>query len=86
MSAGASKLLERMRKSKKGWNRTDIDTVLTGFGFRIENRGKHDKTWHPDYPQLLTFLPRHRHIHTYLVNQVIRLIDRLHEIEEAQND
>jgi hypothetical protein len=75
-----------MRGTKKGWNRTDIDTVLAGFGFRIEGRSKHDKAWHPDHPELLTFLPRHRYVHTYLVNQVIRLIDRLQEMEETQND
>ena len=83
MSSGDSKLLESMRRSSKGWKRRDLDSLLRQYGFVIENRAKHDKTYHPKHPELLTFLPRHNDIHSYVVKQVIRLIDRLLEKTEA---
>ena len=59
MSKKASKLLERMRQSKSGWKRNDLDALYLGFDFIIESGGNHDIVKHPDFPQLITVLPRH---------------------------
>ena len=80
MPSEAEKLLERMKRS-------DLERLYTGFGFRIEpGRGPHDKVFHPDFPQLITRLPRHRRVYEYLVTQAIRLIERLQELQKGQQE
>ena len=74
-----------MQNSKAGWKRKDIDSLLQGFGFIIDSGSKHDKAWHPDYPQLLTFLPRHRQIAIYVVNNALKLVDRLDDLKKESN-
>jgi hypothetical protein len=85
MPSKAEKLLEQMRNSKKSWKRTDLEALYTGFGFVISSTtGGHDKVTHPDFPQLITSLPRHRKIAIYNVVQAIRLIDKLKELEQGK--
>lgn len=83
-SKAAQKLLERMRRSKTGWKRDDVAQLYTGFGFTIQSGGSHDKVTHPDYPQLITSLPRHPKVHEYIVVQAVKNIDRLLELEKAK--
>lgn len=86
MGGEAVKLLERMRASRAGWKRNHLDRLYSGFGFIIKNgRGKHDKVYHPDHPELFTFIPRHTRIGEYNIDNAIKLICRLQEIEEAQH-
>ncbi|MDP1714136.1 MAG: hypothetical protein Q8L41_05265 [Anaerolineales bacterium] len=86
MGEEAVKLLEKMRVSKAGWTRNDLDRLYTGFGFIIKSgRGPHDKVYHPDYPFLITFVPRHRKLLEVYVSQAIKLIDRLKELQESQH-
>lgn len=89
MSKKATALLERMKRSKSGWKRVDLDTVYKGYGFKIEPRAKHDKVYHPDFPQLLTYLPRHRKLAIAYVEELILKIAQLEELlsrEEGKND
>jgi hypothetical protein len=88
-SKAAQKLLDRMRKSRSGWKRQEIDRLYEGYGFVIEPGGNHDKVSHPDYPQLVTSLPRHGRAHEYVVTQAIKNIDKFIELErekETQNE
>lgn len=62
MPPEASKLLERMRRSKDGWTRKDLDALYEGFGFKIRHGASHDIVSHEDYPQLRETLPRHRKV------------------------
>ncbi len=39
---------------------------------------------HPDYPELVTFLPRHNKIAKYLVTQAVRMVDRYLELEDEK--
>jgi len=78
-----------MRRSKAKWKRKDLDMLYKGYGFIIEPQSNHDKVWHPKYPQLVTFLPRHRTIAPHLVATAVKLIDSLNLLEqqeEAGND
>ncbi len=83
-SKKASKLLDAMRRSKAKWKRKDLVSLYEGYGFTIESRGKHDLVTHPDFPQLVTYLPRHNKVAKYLVVQAVRMVDRLNELKEAQ--
>lgn len=86
MGEEAVKLLEKMRVSKAGWTRNDLDRLYTGFGYIIKSgRGPHDKVYHPDYPFLITFVPRHRKLLEVYVSQAIKSIDRLKELQENQH-
>lgn len=86
MGEEAVKLLERMRASKSGWTRNHLDRLYIGFGFIIkEGRSPHDKVYHPDYPFLITFVPRHRKLLEVYVSQAIKLIDRLTELQKESN-
>lgn len=82
MSEKASKLLEKMRTSKANWKRHDLETLYLGFGFVIKSGTNHDIVSHPDFPQLVTYLPRHTKIAKYVVTQAVRLVDRLQELQE----
>jgi len=83
----AIKLLAKARASKAGWNRTKLDSLYVGFGFIIKNgRGPHDKVFHPDYPELFTWLPRHTKLGEYNIDNAIKLIERLQKKEEARRD
>ena len=84
MPSKASKLLEAMRRSKDKWKRKDLISLYKGYGFIIEPKSKHDMVTHPDYPELVTFLPRHNKIAKYLVSQAVRLVDRYLELEEEK--
>jgi len=82
----AVKLLERMRLSKSGWKRNHLDRLYEGFGFIIKHgKGKnpHDKVYHPDYPYLFTFIPRHHKLGEYNIENAIKLIDKLTTIRES---
>ena len=86
MGANASRLLEKARLSKAGWNRSKLDRLYEGFGFIIKTgSGPHDKVYHPKYPQLITWLPRHNKLGEYNIDNAIKLIDNLLKLEEAQN-
>jgi len=86
MPSKASKLLERARRSKNGWTRDEIDRLYKGYGFIIESGGNHDKVTHPDFPQLITALPRHKRVASYIVRQAIQLIDRLTELQDEEEE
>ena len=85
MSRKAENLLERMRNSKKGWKRKDLESLYTGFGFIIKNSGgPHDTVVHPEFPELITSLPRHKKLAVYIVSQAIKMVDRLKHLESTR--
>lgn len=77
MSSEAEKLLKRMRRSKAGWTRRDLDALYLGFGFVIRPGGKHDVVKHPDYPHLRTTLSRGSALAKGYISFAIKLIDDL---------
>lgn len=85
MPSKASKLLGQMRQKKTGWKRHDLESLYHGFGFVIKGGGSHDKVTHPEFPELITSLPRHGRIHEYMVVQAIKLIDRLEKLREERD-
>lgn len=66
-----------MRSSNAGWKRNDLDKLYEGFGFIIEHRKRHDKAFHPDYPQLFGMLPRHNPVGEAYIDKAIENIDKL---------
>lgn len=86
----ASKLLEKMRNSRAQWKRQDIVSLYRGFGFVVSPGGKHDKVFHPEFPQLVTFLPQHRKIAAAYVTVAVEIVDQLiklrQEKESASHD
>lgn len=81
----AEKLLERMRKSKSGWRRQDLDRLYKGFGFTITPGGSHDRVSHPDFPHLIN-LPRHNKLLVAYVAEAVKNIDRLKEIQKQKEE
>lgn len=86
MVSKAQKLLERMKQSKTGWKRRDLDTLFRGFGFIITHGANHDIIKHPDFPQLRTTLPRHTYLAKGYVEYAIELIDRLIELQRERGN
>jgi hypothetical protein len=87
-SKKAVDLLERMRHSKAGWKRKDLDTLYGGFGFVIRGGKSHDIVSHPDYPHLRDTLPRSKRVLKAYVKNAIRLIEELQRLqtEDKQHD
>ena len=84
MPSGASKLLDKARRSSAGWRRTELDAMLEGFGFTIIARTRHDMAFHEEYLQLKMMLPRHRKVNRFYVEQAVELIERLLELEQEK--
>ena|SRR5690349_16770992 len=86
MGSEAVKLLERMKASRSGWKRDQIDRLYEGFGFIIKSgNGPHDKVYHPDHPDLFAFVPRHTKVGEAYVENAIKLITRLQKREESKS-
>ncbi len=86
MTSSAQKMLEKMRLSKSGWKRADLDRLYKGFGFIMTHGASHDIVKHIEYPQLRTTLPRHNDIAKGYVQEAIRLIDSLLELQEKTRE
>jgi hypothetical protein len=86
MTTAAVKLLQRMRASKSGWKRADLDKLYAGFGFHIAHGTSHDIARHPNHPELRTTPPRHKFLAKGYVEYAIKLIDKLHELEKEAPD
>jgi hypothetical protein len=86
MTEKAKKLLERMRASQANWKRHDIETLYHGFGFVIKSGANHDLVFHPDFPQLVSALPRHAKIASYVVKQAVKLVDELIKLQENTDE
>ncbi|HEX9386982.1 MAG TPA: hypothetical protein VF918_11735 [Anaerolineales bacterium] len=84
MGAEAVKLLERMKASKSGWKRDHLDRLYEGFGFIIKHghgKNPHDKVYHPDHPELFTFVPRHTKVGEVYIDKAVKLVTRFQEME-----
>lgn len=81
MARKASDLLEAMRRSQSNWKRRDLEALYRGFGFRIRVGAKHDITIHTKYPELRGTLPNHKSFAKGYINQAVKLIDQLRELE-----
>jgi DNA-binding GntR family transcriptional regulator len=81
MTQKAKKLLDRMRRSKSGWKRRDLDRLYEGFDFLITHGANHDIVKHTVYPHLRTTLPRHSYLAQIYVEFAVKLVDELLEIE-----
>lgn len=86
MTSKAQKLLERMKQSKAGWKRRDLDRLYTGFGFIISHGSNHDIVKHPDFPNLRTTLPRHDFLAKGYVEYAIKLIEMLIELQKDREN
>jgi len=87
MGDDAVRLLAKARASKAGWHRKELESLYTGFGFIIKSgRGPHDKVYHKNHPELVTWLPRHNKLGEYNIENAIKLIDKLQRLEEARHD
>jgi predicted RNA binding protein YcfA (HicA-like mRNA interferase family) len=84
MTSKGQKLLEKMRNSKKGWKRIDLDHLYKSFGFVIQHGRSHDIVKHPDYPRLRTTLPRHDPLAKGYVEETIKLIEELVKLNSQQ--
>ena len=85
MTQKGIKLLERMRQSRAGWKRQDLEQLYIAFGFLISHGARHDIVKHPDYPNLRTTLPRHNEIAKIYVEIAVRLVDKLLALQKEQS-
>jgi hypothetical protein len=82
MTKKALKLLTRMRRSKSGWRRQDLDSLYMSFGFILSSGGKHDIVKHPYHLHLRTVLPRHNKIAKTYIEIAVKLVDQLLVLEK----
>jgi hypothetical protein len=86
LGGGNVSLLEKARASRAGWHRNELDSLYSSFGFIIKHGSKHDKFYHPDHPELFTFVPRHAtKLGEYNITNAIKIIEKLQKIEEASH-
>ena len=72
-----------MRRSKANWKPRDLKTLYKGYGFIIdESHGRHDKATHPDFPELIGYIPRHPKLAVFVVVNAIKKIDQLIELQK----
>lgn len=86
MPSSKPSLLEKMRRSKSGWKRKDLDALYESYGFEIQHRSNHDVARHPDYPQFRPTLPRHKKLGKYLITQAIKTIDKLIKLQQEEEE
>jgi hypothetical protein len=63
--------------------------LYLGYGFIIKNghgKNPHDKVYHPDHPELFTFVPRHRKVGEVYIDTAVKLVLKLQKIKGAQNE
>jgi hypothetical protein len=73
----ALRRLQDARNSKSGWRAHELRALYEGFGFVVRTRTKHDQVSHPDYPELVTHIPRDGRVHVYSVTTAVKMIDKL---------
>lgn len=86
----ASKLLERMRRTKDGYGQADFERLYKGFGFDKSAGGNHDTYFHAKY-KLKAQVARHNVLATGYAVEAVKIIDKLLEVqarekEKEQND
>ena len=82
MTDKATKLLERLRRSKANCSRHDLELLYLGYGFRIRLGEKHDIAIHEKYKHLRGTLPNHRSFAIGYVTCAINLIDEVLRLEK----
>ena len=86
MSPRGDELLAKARRSSKGWKRVELDALYESFGFIVTSRTKHDLAYHPRYSSLRSMLPRHRDVNRVYVEQAVKLIDKLIELQKESEE
>ncbi|MBI2252928.1 MAG: hypothetical protein HYU63_09370 [Armatimonadetes bacterium] len=76
-----NKLLDKMRRSKKGWRFNDVENLYIGFGFEKYEGGKHTIFIHPDFPELRATVARHSSLAIGYIQVAIKLIDKLNKLQ-----
>ena len=77
MSRKGDALLAKMRASKHGWKKEDLEKLYKAFGFE-QQRSRHILYVHPDYPELRgTVSHTSSSLAIGYVNHAIRTIDSL---------
>jgi hypothetical protein len=91
--AEASRLLERMRRSKTGWTAGDLHRLYagfrpyTGFGFEFREGHRHRLYVHPRYPDLRATVRRASGaLPAGYVSTAVHLIDTLEAREEQHGE
>lgn len=90
MSRKASKLLERMRRTKAGWKPKDLIKLYKAYGFEIKQGGKHDIVKHPEYPNALKLrdtIPRgNNDLPTGYASDAVKKIDLFLRLQGLENE
>lgn len=87
MSSKASKkIIEKFENSCNNVKRKEIVRVYKANGFAINHGGKHDKIYHPEFPQLITFLPRHNSVLPIYCKILLKNIKQLIELQETKSE
>ncbi|MFQ5798868.1 MAG: type II toxin-antitoxin system HicA family toxin [Bacteroidota bacterium] len=89
MTSRAEKLLNGMRRSRSGWGQKDFERLLEGYDFEKKGHGKHQKYYHPEFPDLWISIPRHHKLKEWVAEDAVKLIDELiqrKKSKEKRND
>ena len=87
--ASAKKLLERMSRTKSGWNPSDLDTVYLSKGFIKREGANHTVYVHPEFPILRATVARHGELPPGYIEHLLgkmRELEILKEQQEAENE
>jgi hypothetical protein len=76
--ARADDLLDRARRSKRGWRYQELESLYFGFGFAKKEGKAHTLFFHPAYPRLRATVTRSSgELPVGYVATAVRLIDAL---------
>jgi hypothetical protein len=83
--SSVEKLLERMRRSKRGWRFRDLDRLYRGFGFEAVQGAKHTMYIHPKFQHLRATVTRARSMPIGYVVHAVELVMALKTMEESED-
>ena len=70
-------LLTRMQQTPFGWGQADFRRVYRAYGFEVIEGKRHMVVRHPDHPDLVTTVARHRELPPVYARTAVRLIQEL---------
>lgn len=74
---GNQKLRRKLARTTQGCRERELHRLYTSYGFEKKEGGRHTIFKHPDCPQLIGIVARHRYLHRSYVTDALKLLDLL---------
>ena len=85
MPSKATKLLTKLRQTKRNWDHGDLHTILKDAGFEYRESG-HRVYRHPEFPELGSYpIPRDDGLAPAYAKDVLSLVEKVLELKEDKD-